>query len=155
MDLADSIAMSLASRPAMAEGTEITTRDRSVLIRMDLDEQQLAESMQSHSDVAVATAEPIHADPPNLVTAPAVPPPAVAVVKPQPRAFVPPVQSTPSAQTTAITLPDADVRSEFSTAPQGSPKQSALPPAPPRPRVIKIIGLDNGPREIPMDTTSR
>src|SRR5262249_6744603 len=38
MDLADVIAMSLASRPAMAEGTEITTHDRSVLIRMDLDE---------------------------------------------------------------------------------------------------------------------
>jgi hypothetical protein len=199
MDLVDSIAMSLASRPAMAEGTEITTHDRSVLIRMDLDDEQLAESMHRDQEEPVVAAEPIHTAPPVVLAAapapakatpakavaakpaqvpakavqvkalpiisvvapapvssvPAAPPATVAsvpvaAVKPQPRAFVAPgqPQTTPAIGTTAITLPDVDVRSDIALKPQGSAPQSTLPP---KPRVIRIVGLDDGPREILID----
>jgi hypothetical protein len=202
MDLADSIATSLASRPAMAEGTEVTTHDRSVMIRMDLDEDHLAASMNSSADAAnaVASAEPIHApEPPpaNPVPAPSnpaktfvpvaaakpkgtapvaiVPPlvkvspaaaaPVVAIApiasspaKPQAKAFVPPQVAASSTQATdaqaraSITLPEVDVHSNIAITPQGSAPQSNLPP---KPRVIKIVGLDDGPREILIDKVAR
>lgn len=197
MDLADSIATTLASRPAMAEGTEVTTHERSVMIRMDLDEEHLAASMNSaEAPSALASAESIHAPEPavaNSAPAPSVPaktfvpataakpaapspvaivPPAVKVTpapaapvvaiapvasapaKPQPKAFVPPAPAASSTQTTAaqtsasIALPDVDVHSNIAITPQGSAPQSNLPP---KPRVIKIVGLDDGPREILID----
>jgi hypothetical protein len=197
MDLADTIAMSLASRPAMAEGTEITTRDRSVLIRMDLDDDQLAASMRQEPDAPVVAAETIYAAPPAPVasastvsktftpkpvavkSAPAsrpvsVPPvpaisapvtpvsvavvPGIAVpapVKPQPRTFVTPASPAPIAQpkeTAAIALPDVDVRSDIALKADSSTPTSALPP---KPRVIRIVGLDDGPREILIDKAAR
>jgi hypothetical protein len=140
LDLADSLAENLASRPAMAEATEITTRERSVLIRMDLDEQQLASSLR-----APMAPVPQSAEPHDLVSV------AAAPVKPQPRAFVPPT-AQPSAAPQAVTntlsaaIPDVAVTELLQ---QRSPQMN-LPPAPARPKTIKIIGLDSGPREIPL-----
>jgi len=143
LDFADSLAQSLASRPAMAEGTEITTRDRSVLIRMDLDEEQLSSSMK------VPLLPPnAPADPHSFVTV------ASAPVKPQPKAFVPPTPvvtaatapAAPAIQTLSATIPEVTIAE---ATPQAAP-QINLPPAPPRPRVIKILGLESGPLEIPL-----
>ena len=139
LDLADSLAENLASRPAMAEATEITTRERSVLIRMDLDEQQLISSLR------VPTAPvPQSAEPHDLISM------AAAPVKPQPRAFVPPT-ALPSvavqpATTLSASIPDVAVTELMQ---QGAPQRN-LPPAPPHPKTIKIIGLDSGPLEIPL-----
>lgn len=205
MDLADSIAMSLASRPAMAEGTEVTTHDRSVLIRMDLDEEQLALSMRPTTESTPATVSQIHepvstlepvvtasslaaapvaspvkktfagAPAPAKPAAPAAskpvvaslpgnskPVPAAPVVsivpvsatpaKPEARAFVAPPATHATAQTAAITLPEVDVRSDITPTLQGSAPQAALPP---KPRVIRIVGLDDGPREIMLDKVAK
>jgi hypothetical protein len=207
MDLADSIAMSLASRPAMAEGTEVTTRDRSVLIRMDLDEDQLAQSMRPSNESAPVVAAEIHESVPLVEPVSPAVASAAAPVKPQPKAFVPaavpakpstpatkpviaslpavanskpvpaapvvsivPVAATPAkpqakafvaptataqataaAPTAAINLPDVDVRSDIAHTPQGS-AQAALPP---KPRVIRIVGLEGGPREIMLDKVAK
>jgi hypothetical protein len=133
LDFADSLAEQLASRPAMAEATEITTRDRSVLIRMDLDDEQLASSLRLPSMAPVVVQ-----DPHELVSK--------AAAKPQPRAFVPPSAPVAASVTAALTgeVPDVAV-----TAPavQSAPKV-VLPPAPPK--TIRITGLDSGPREIPL-----
>jgi len=140
LDLADSLAENLASRPAMAEATEITTRERSVLIRMDLDEQQLASSLRVPLAPSPQTAEP-H----EMVSV------AAAPAKPQPRAFVPPTALPvaavrPATSGLSAAIPDVAVTEVVQ---QGSPQMN-LPPAPPRPKTIKIIGLDSGPREIPL-----
>lgn len=138
LDFADSLAESLANRPAMAEGTEITTRDRSVLIRMDLDEEELASSLR----VPLAEPKPTH-DPHTLISQ--VAPPA----RTETQAFVPPppprakVASPEAAFTMALPEPVviAPPILQSSTA-------AALPPAPPR--KIRIIGLEGGPKEIPL-----
>ncbi|MEO5926148.1 MAG: hypothetical protein ABIR70_20165 [Bryobacteraceae bacterium] len=141
LDFADSLAESLASRPAMSEGTEISTRDRSVLIRMDLDEEQLASSLRMPAPVLLSQ------DPHEQVLAI-----AAAPAKPQPRAFVPPTAPVaakvpqPSASLEA-TIHEVAVN-ESTLA--GATTQVALPPAPPRPKTIKIMGLDSGPKEIPL-----
>ncbi len=46
LEFADDLEAALDSRPAMAEGTKITAHERSVLVRMDLDERQLAASLR-------------------------------------------------------------------------------------------------------------
>ncbi|MEI9813279.1 MAG: hypothetical protein WDO18_11805 [Acidobacteriota bacterium] len=149
MDLADSIAESLASRPALAEGTEITTHERSVLIRMDLDEDQLAESLRPadpNAAVAIAAAPA----PPPPIPAPNPAPTPISAAKPQARAFVAPAPAPPTARvTTVVALPEVDVRSDVAQTAGGSP-QASLPAAPPRPLTIKIIGLPEGTREIPL-----
>ena len=135
LDFADTLAEDLASRPAMAEATEITTRDRSVLIRMDLTDEQLLSSLRMPSPAL----EPAR-DPHALVS-------KAAPAKPEARAFVPP-PVPPATQASASLLtaqtPDALVSVP---APQVAPK-AVLPPAPPK--TIRIIGLDSGTREIPL-----
>jgi hypothetical protein len=49
-------------------------------------------------------------------------------------------------------LPDVEVHSDIAIKQQGGAPQSALPP---KPRVIKIMGLDEGPREILLDKVAR
>lgn len=135
LDFADSLAEDLASRPAMAEATEITTRDRSVLIRMDLNDDQLLSSLRMPSATPVAERDP------HEVVAKAAP------VKPEARAFVPPpaIPATPvTASLLAEKMPDALVNVPL---PLVAPN-AVLPPAPPK--TVKIIGLDSGPREIPL-----
>lgn len=138
LDFADSLSESLASKPAMAEGTEIVTRDRSVLIRMDLDMEQLVSSLK------LPPAEGITArDPHDLVT-------VAAPVKPAAKTFVPPAVAP---VTLASAAPPKDLTAQIPDVvvnlpmPQTQPR-ALLPPAPPR--TIKIIGLDSGPREIPL-----
>jgi hypothetical protein len=192
MDLADSIAMSLADRPAMADGTEVTTHDRSVLIRMDLNEEQLALSMRPTVEAAPLVSEihePLPSEPTPAKktfagapvtakpTAPAEPKPVIATLpasskpipaapvvsiapvsatpaKPQAKAFVPPTptQAATVPSAAAISLPDVEVRGDISPTPQGSAPQAALPP---KPRVIRIVGLDDGPREIMLDKAAQ
>ena len=132
LDFADSLAENLASRPALSEATEISTRDRSVLIRMDLDPVELASTLRMPVEGETSAAES-H----ELLTA--------APVKPQPRSFVPPDKSN-----------SAPVTAEISSAAPESPavEPSSQPPPqaalPPPPRVIRILGLESGPREIPL-----
>ena len=135
LDFADSLAEDLASRPAMAEATEITTRDRSVLIRMDLTDGQLLSSLRLPSAAPV-----VARDPHELVS-------KAARAKPEARAFVPPSVAAPSKPVSSVAeveMPQALVSVPVA---QAAP-QTILPPAPPR--TIKIIGLDSGPREIPL-----
>jgi hypothetical protein len=129
LELADDLAELLASRPVVAEGAEITTKDRSVLIRIDLNERQLA--------AALRRANPA----PELAAAPAS--------QPQPKPFAPPptparaAASVPSEGLLAEThLPEATVAQAGFTAP--------IAPAamPAKPKVIRILGLEAGPREI-------
>lgn len=131
LDFADSLAETLASRPAMAEGTEITTKDRSVLIRMDLNEEQLASSLRrtptTATAMAVVATEHAH-------TAPAT--------------FNPPPKARPAAPVTEVseTIPELQPQAPaLNIAPS-----TQMPQAPPRPKTVKILGLDNGPREIPL-----
>jgi hypothetical protein len=114
LDFADSLAAKMESRPEMADATEISTRERSVLIRMDLDERQLAASLRTPTSQIAAIATP------------------VAPAKAQPKL--------------TAALPEVPVGEP---QPQGSP-QTNLPPPPPRPRVVRIVGLESGPREIPL-----
>lgn len=139
LDFADSLAEDLASRPAMAEATEIITRDRSVLIRMDLTDEQLLSSLRMPS-----TTQEVARDPHEVVS-------KAAPTKPETRAFVPPpvpsVSKTVSnavSSLAAVEMPEALISVP---APQAAPK-AVLPPAPPK--TIKIIGLDSGTREIPL-----
>jgi hypothetical protein len=135
LDFADSLSEQLASRPAMAEATEIVTRDRSVLIRMDLDEEQFANTLRAPSAPPLATGEP------HQVASVAAP------VRPQPKPFVPPTPAPPAAPvTTTLNTAAPDVSIAVPATPE-APK-AVLPPAPPK--TIKIIGLDSGPREIPL-----
>ena len=134
LDFADSLAENLATRPAMSEATEITTRDRSVLIRMDLDEAQLASSLRK-----VPTAPIAMRDPHDLVSVSA---------KQQPKAFVPPAGGValplPQSSIVSAVIPEVTIAVPL---PQGT-SRVVLPPAPPK--TIKIVGLDSGPREIPL-----
>ncbi|MEO8097842.1 MAG: hypothetical protein ABI811_09085 [Acidobacteriota bacterium] len=133
LDLADSLVEALAARPVMAQATEITTRDRAVLITMDLDQAQLFASLRAPESAAS-----------ELV--------AAAPAKPQPRAFVPPTpvasSTRPSTEPTVIAsaAPPAEITAAPATALQPA---STLPPPPPRPKVIRILGLGDGPVEIP------
>jgi hypothetical protein len=142
LDFADALAENLASRPAIAEATEISTRDRSVLIRMDLDATQLAASLRTPATPLIVARDPHEG---------ALPMPVAVAAKPQPRAFVPPPaparvqQATPTMLAAAV-LPEAAISEE---TPMGSP-QAMIPPAPPRPKTIKILGLESGPKEIPL-----
>jgi hypothetical protein len=142
LDFADSLADHLASRPAMAEATEISTRDRSVLIRMDLDQEQFVSVLKLPS-----VAPLVASDPHELVS-------VAAPVKPQPKTFVPPSPSrvakpSPSAvpessNTLTAAMPDI---AAIVPVMQDAPK-AILPPAPPK--TVKIVGLDSGTREIPL-----
>jgi hypothetical protein len=152
LDFADALAENLASRPAMAEATEISTRDRSVLIRMDLDELQLAASLRKPTSGVTAATDP-HEAASLAVSAPTpAPAPAPVAAKPQPKAFVPPAAAPvrapqPAPATLVVTaLPESALADQPMV---GSP-QAMLPPAPPRPKMIKIIGLDSGVKEIPL-----
>lgn len=129
LDFADSLAESLASRPAMSEGTEISTKERAVLIRMDLNEEQLASSLRKPAvatALTVAVATPVH---------PFVPVPAQAK---------PVAAETPSMAN--VNIPELELSAPAAV---GVPPIQ-LPTAPARPRTVKILGLDNGPREIPL-----
>ena len=126
LDFADALAESLASRPALSEGTEITTKDRAVLVRMDLNEEQLASSLRRPAvatALTVAVAAPVH---------PAVLPP------------LPPKPVPAETSVAGLSIPEGEVSVPVAL---GVP-QPKLPPAPAKPLVVKILGLDNGPREI-------
>jgi hypothetical protein len=58
-ELAQNLKLIFDLRPALEQGTEIRTRGRSVLIRMDLDEQQLVASLRSPAPIATAVAPPV------------------------------------------------------------------------------------------------
>jgi hypothetical protein len=130
LDFADWLSESLASRPAMAEGTEIVTRDRSVLLRMELSEELLNSSLRQPEDAPVA----------------------VTATKAQAREFVAPAKAAPAPRVIAITLTEASATSSI----PHPPLLNALAPLtampidlpPPPPRTIRILGLDGGPREI-------
>jgi hypothetical protein len=132
LDFADSLAETMASRPALAEGTEITTKDRAVLIRLDLNEEQLASSLRTTPAAPVTVA----------VTAPVS---AAVPVHPVPMS---PAKVSPNPKPTVVSelIPEVSV-----DAPQGWGSPQTQLPAPPKPRTVKILGLDNGPREIPLD----
>jgi hypothetical protein len=131
LDFADSLAETLASRPALAEGTEITTKERAVLIRVDLNEEQLASSLRRSPTAAVTVA----------VAAP-VPAPV------HPQAILPPAKPAPLPTPTVVseTIPEV----ELHAAELAMLLQPQLPPAPPKPKTVKILGLDSGTREIPL-----
>ncbi len=131
LDFADSLAEVLAARPAMAVGTEITTRDRSVLIRMDLDEEQLASSLKLPSGAPAAVV--------------ALTPPK----RPQAKAFVPPpVQPVPAAVEPASLVAAAASETSIAVPTLMVAPKAMLPPGPPK--TVKILGLDSGPKEIPL-----
>ncbi|MEP6963215.1 MAG: hypothetical protein ABI995_14130 [Acidobacteriota bacterium] len=131
LDLADSLVESLATRPAMAQATEVSTRDRSVMIAMDLNETQLMASLRAPEPTSAAAA---------LATKPTVTAAATAPAKAQPRAANP----TPAAVTG--TTPNTEVAAA-APVPQTA---ASLPPAPARPKVIRILGMGDGPIEIPV-----
>jgi hypothetical protein len=132
LDFADWLAESLANRPAMAEGTEISTKERSVLVRMDLDEDQLYSSMR------------LPEAPQTAVVA--------AAAKPQAREFVAPAphESQPLAPASVpveanLALPSL---AGLNTVQIATPMKVILPPPPPQ--RIRILGLEGGTREIPL-----
>ena len=131
LDFADSLAETLASRPALAEGTEISTKDRAVLIRVDLDEEQLASSLRQPAAAPVTV--------------------AVAAPAPAPIHRELPVAAKPARTPAATPGMEAEVMPEavVEVPAMGSAPPVELP-APPKPRTVKILGLDNGPREIPL-----
>jgi hypothetical protein len=147
LDLADQWAEQLAARPSMAEGTEIATRDRSVLIRMDLDEAQLAATLRNPGPMLVSTAEPTVPEAPQVVAAAPVKLPPAAP-KSEPRAFVAPAALPPAAKSVAAlgAVPALSSSTTQSLVPASF--SAPLPPAPPK--TVRILGLESGTREVPL-----
>jgi hypothetical protein len=148
LDFADTLAEALASRPDVAESTEIATHDRSVLVRMNLDEDQLRATMRNDAvEEDYDAAEPKA----HLVTV------ATTPAKPLARTFIMPTPSPIRAtvlgpkpapvETQLVIPPPVYVLLPGNVFANDVVPSKELPPAPPK--VIRILGLTSGPREIP------
>ncbi len=146
--IADDLLASVEAIPPMADATEVTTDQRSIYVVMDLTEAQFAASMH----------RPATPEQPVPVVAQGQPaqPAAIAVASTAPAA---PVAETERSATVTVVLEhaaefeDGAVVSSVARVPDHdpTPPSSTYPEVKARkPRVIRILGLDSGPREIPM-----
>jgi hypothetical protein len=137
--------------PPFARTLRVTADRRSVNLGLRVDSEELAAALQA-APVGIAQA-PVAKTPAPVAIAPAPAAPPLAKVdaaKADRPKVDPPQAKVDPAQPVAASVETKPVEERPMETRETEPKPQPLPPppAPPEPQVIRIIGLDDGPREI-------